>query len=242
LLAGPVFQPRTDLDENAPELARARDLARRAATLLQAQSPLADEAANLAAKPQAALRDLRKRQVDALVAAIPVHSSRSGVWVVHQPGMLAKLAKAADRDAAVSAAGGATGRITLTIDSRTNDGSLVGVTLNSDDQPELRRKFSGRFQLDASANRVLLNLRSTQPPPSRAPAEGEFKRVINWSSLLLEVRGNSLCGIATVGPPDGSTVLNVAFGASTAGAAAPAPTVNRSKPTPRPRPTTARAK
>ena len=63
----------------------------------------------------------------------------------------------------------------------------------------------------SSANRLLLNLRATQPPPTRPPAEGDLKRVIYWNSLLLELRGNALFGIATAGLTDTPTILNVVF-------------------------------
>src|SRR5947207_3081539 len=65
LVVGPIVPTRTDLDNDSPELARARALASSARGLLPPQSPLADDAKNLAEQPQAALRDLRKRQVDA---------------------------------------------------------------------------------------------------------------------------------------------------------------------------------
>jgi hypothetical protein len=91
------------------------------------------------------------------------------------------------------------------------------------------------LQVDASANRLLLNLRATQPPPSKAPAEAELNRVIHWTSLLLELRGNSLIGIATVGPSDETKVLNVAFAAATNAAGA---ATGRVQPRPRQRPTT----
>jgi hypothetical protein len=242
LMVGPIIPMRADLVDDSPELTRARALARGARSLLPPQSSFANDAKDLVAQPQAALRDLRKRQVDAFVAALAPRSSRAGVWVVHKPGMLARLARSADREAAVSAAGTTSGRLAMIIESRANDGSAVAVTLNSAEQPELRRKFTGRLQVDASANRLLLNLRATQPPPSRPPAEADLKRVIYWSSFLLELRGNTLCGLATAGPSDATTVLNVAFDAPTAAAAAPSPTTGRSSPTRRPRPATARAK
>jgi hypothetical protein len=223
--------PRADLADTAPEFAPARAAATRADALLtSAQSPLADEAKALAAKPATALRILRERQVDLFITALPLHSMRTGVWVVHQPGMLAKLAKQSDRDAVLAAAGSAGGRITLTIDARNIDGTGIIATLASTDQPE-KKKFTGRLQVDASANRILLNLRTTQPP-SKAPTEAELKRVFFWSSILLELRGNSLIGIATAGPPETATVLNVAFGSPTA---APAPTPAPQKaPAPKP--------
>jgi hypothetical protein len=220
LIPGPVVPPRPDLDDNAPDLARARAVAGRASALL-AQSPQAEEAKTVADKPLTALRDLRKRQIDAFINALALRTMRSGIWVIQQPGMLAKLAKQSDREAALSAAGGAGGRLTLTIDSRTPDGTSVAITLSSPDQPEQKKKFTGRLQADASnAGRLLLNLRATQPPPTKAPNEGDLKRVIYWSSLLLELRGNSLIGVATAGPPEAVTTLNVAFGPASA---APAP-------------------
>jgi hypothetical protein len=234
LIAGPIIPARTDLHDDSPELVRARAAARRARRLLPPQSSLADEARDLITQPQAALRDLRKRQIDAFVAALALRSPRPGVWVKHRPGMLARLAKPADREAALSEAGGAGGRLTLTIDSRMSDGSNVGVTLTSDEQPDVRRKFTGRLQVDAGANRLLLNLRATQPPASRPPAEADLKRVVHWTSLLLELRNNTLCGIATAGPPDAVSVLNVAF--------APPAASPKSPPTAQPRPSPPRPK
>jgi hypothetical protein len=238
LVPGPIIPLRADLAEDDPDLQRARSIARRARGLLPPQSSLADNARDLAAQPVAALRDLRKRQVDAFVEAMTLRAPRAGGWVIHQPAVLAKLAKPAERDAVVSAAGAKGGRVTLTIDSRTNDGASVAATLTSSDQPDLKRKFTGRLQLDASANRLLLNLRSTQPPPGRPPVDADLKKVVHWTSLLLELRNNQLVGIATAGPSD-DTVMNVAFGAAQAVPAAPAaPGAARS----RPRPTTAKAK
>ena len=222
LIVGPIMPIRAELNEDVPEVARAKALARRARGLLPPQSSQADGARDLVAQPLAALRDLRKRQVDAFVAALPPRSSRAGVWINHRPGMLAKLVKSADRDAAVNAAGADGGRITLTIDSCSSDGMSVAVTLTSSGPPELKRKFSGRLLVDASANRVLLNLRATQPPPPRKNAE-DLKRIVHWNSLLLELRGNTLVGIATAGPTESATVFNVGFGPPTpaAGAAPP---------------------
>src|SRR5205085_1954827 len=91
------------------------------------------------------------------------------------------------------------------------DGSNVAVTLTSTDQPDQKRKFTGRVQVDLFANRLLLNLRA-QPAPSKALAEADLKRVINWTSLVLELRKETLCGIATAGPNDSPTILNIAFG------------------------------
>jgi hypothetical protein len=118
----------------------------------------------------------------------------------------------------------------VTIDSRTTDGTSVAVTLSSPDQPEQKKKFAGRLQADAgNANRLLLNLRATQPPPTKAPTEADLKRVIYWSSLLLELRGNSLIGVATAGPPEAVTTLNVAFG-TPAAAAPPKPPRSQTPP------------
>ena len=75
--------------------------------------------------------------------------------------------------------------------------------------------------MDASANRILLNLRAQASAP-KTLTEADLKKVLNWTSIVLELRGNSLIGIATVGPPETGTVLNVAFGPSTA-APTPAP-------------------
>ena len=230
LIVGPVVANRVDLNDDSPELAPARALARNASGLPSSQSSFAEDAKNLAEHPLAALRDLRKRQVDAFVNALAAKSSRQGVYVAHKPGLVAKMTKSADREAAISAAGGATGRLTLTVDSRANDGTAVAVTLNSADQPELKRKFSGRLQLDASANRLLLNLRATQPPPSKPPTEADLKRVIYWSSLLLELKGNNLIGIGTAGPSDATTILNVAFDAPSAAPPPPSPAPKKPPP------------
>jgi hypothetical protein len=72
--------------------------------------------------------------------------------------------------AMLAAAGSAGGRITMVVDSRTPDGNEIAVTLTTDDQPNIKRKLTGRLMLDATANRVLLNLRASQPPPSKPPA------------------------------------------------------------------------
>ena len=220
LVGGPIVPTRVDHDDNSADFARAKAIAQRAATLLTAGSPLAEDAKALAAKPLTALRDLRKRQIDAFINALGVRSTRQGIFVVRQPGTLARLAKASDRETALAAAGAGGGRLTLTIDSRTTDGTSIAATLASADKPELKKKFAGRLQLDLSGNRVLLNLRATQPPPNKPPAEGDLKRVIHWSALLLELRGNNLLGIATAGPPEAQTVMNVVF---TGPQAAPAP-------------------
>ena len=227
LLAGPIVPVRSDLSDDAPEFAHARAAARRARRLIPPQSSLADEARDLVAQPQAALRDLRKRQLDAFIGALTLRVPRPGVWVVHKPGVLARLARPAEREAALAEAGGAGGRLTLTVDGRHSDGGNVTVTLTSADQPKVQRRFSGRLQVDVSANRLLLNLRATQPPPSRPPTQDELKQVVHWTSLLLDLRNNTLCGIATAGPSDAVTVLNVSF--------AP-PSGSRATTTGRPRP------
>jgi hypothetical protein len=208
LVVGPVTPPRADLNEETPEVARAKALARRARGLVPPQSSQADEARDLAQQPLAALRDLRKKQIDAFASALQPRSTRAGVWVVQKPGQLAKLVKPSDRDATVNAAGADGGRFTFTVDSRMADGSAINVTLTTTDQPEQKRKFSGRLQLDASANRLVLNLKATQPPPPRKGADD--KRITQWNSMLLELRGNALVGIATAGPND-ANVFNVAF-------------------------------
>jgi hypothetical protein len=188
------------------------------------------------------LRDLRKRQIDAFVDALDPRSTRAGVWVIHKPANLAKLAKPSDRDALVSAAGAGGGRFVLTVDSRMSDGTGIGVTLTSADQPDQKRKFQGRLQVDGSTSaRLLLNLRATQPPPPKPPSEAELKRVIHWTSLLLEQRGKSLIGIATAGPSEQTTVLDVAFAAATP-APNPEPANKPTPPKPPQRPATARAK
>jgi hypothetical protein len=242
LIAGPILPARPDLDDNSPALARARVIAQRTESLLPPASSLDGEARALAAQPLTALRDLRKRQVDALVAALAPRTSRAGIWVTHRPGLLARLARPADREAVLGEAGVGGGRLILTIDSRMTDGSAIAAILTEPEQPELHRKFNGRLQVDASTpSRLLLNLRATQPPPARPPALADLKRVVHWTSLLLELRGNALIGIATAGPAEAATTLNVVF--ANAAPVNPAPPANTRAPAKAPpRPTTSRSK
>lgn len=228
LIPGPVIAARPDLDEGAEALALARAAARRALRLLPQQSPLAEDARQVIAQPQVALRSFRERQLSEYIAALPLRTPHSGVFVPQQPGLIARLSKPADRETALREAGAAGGKLTLVVDSRMTDGSNVTVTISSQEQPEVRRKFTGRLQVDISANRLLLNLRSTQPPPPRPGTEAELRRIAHWTSMLLELRNDALCGIATAGPAGATTVFNVAFAR-----AAPAPDAPKAA---RPRP------
>jgi hypothetical protein len=232
IVGGPINAPRADLTDASPELAPAKAAAALAASALPGNPALLNDAKNAQTAPLTALREMRKRQLDAFVAALDAKTTRNGGFAVHKPGQLAKMVKQGEREATVSAAGAGGGKLIMTVDSRSPDGTNIAVTLTSPDQPELKRKFSGRLHVDASnALRLLLVLRSTQPPPGKPPGDAELRRVIYWTSLTLELRGTQLLGVATAGPADGTTVLNVAFGPPTA-AKEPAPPATPVKPKP----------
>ncbi len=200
LLPGPVLLPKVALADSTPALVQAKAAAQRVLAILPTSSPLAADATALSTDPQAALHDLRKKQLDEFLAAIPAQKFRNGVWAIHRPGLLNKLA----------VTGRATpNRITLTIDTRGPTGEVTA-TLANPETPAIKRKLAGRIQVDASANRLLLQLRAA-PSFNRAATEADIKTINAWTRLLLEVKDTQLRGIAEVGAGDGMITLNVAF-------------------------------
>lgn len=209
IIMGPVIPPKIVLADTIPAVVQSKALAQKVVDLNPSQGALVDQAKSLLADPQTALQQLRKKQLEDFVNAIPERKQRPGVWTIHKPGALAKVSSHGGRES-VARSGGAAGRLMLIIDQRSKEGMDVGATLFAPDQPNVRKKFTGRLHVDSSSNRVLLQLRAggtTNKPPN----EAELKQVNLWTRLLLEVRDNDLRGIAEVGPIDNPTIVNVGF-------------------------------
>lgn len=213
LVAGPVIPPKSSVPDTAPAIMQAKASAKRAAALVPESSPIAAAAKALIADPQAALRDVRKKQLDEFLAALAPQKSRAGVWILRSANTAGprKLGTTAGRQAALGAGPDKSGRLQLIIDSRGPAGEVVATLINPD-QPTIKRKINGRVHVDASANRLLLQLKS-QTPPTRPPTEADVKSVNNWTRMVLDLRGNDLVGIGEVGAGEGAILLHVGFDA-----------------------------
>ena len=209
IVMGPVIPPKMVLADTAPAVVQARAIAQKVVDLNPPQAGLVDQAKALLADPDGALHDLRKKQLDDFVNAIPERKQRPGVWTIHKPGALAKVSSHGGRES-LAKGGGAAGRLMLIIEQRSKEGMDVGATLFAPDQPNVRKKFNGRLHVDASSNRVLLQLRAGGTT-NKPPTEADLKQVNLWTRLLLEVKDNDLRGIAEVGPIDNPTIVNVGF-------------------------------
>ena len=209
LFIGPVVLPKTALADTTPVIVQAKAAAKRVLAILPSGSPLTADANALLSDPQTALRDLRKRQLDEFLAALPTQKFRTGVWTVHRPGALARLSTSNGREAIARANHTTAGKMTLTIDTRGSTGEVTA-TLANPEQPNLKRKIAGRLQVDGSANRLLLQLRAP-PNTTRPPTEADYKLAASWTRLLLELHGTELRGIAEVGAGDNAVTLDIAF-------------------------------
>jgi hypothetical protein len=209
IVMGPVIPPKIVLADTVPSVVAAKAMAQRVVDLNPPQGGLVDQAKALLADPQSALHDLRKKQLDDFVNAIPERKQRPGVWTIHKPGALAKVSSHGGRES-VAKSGGAAGRLMLIIDQRSKEGMDVGATLFAPDQPTVRKKFTGRLHVDSSSNRVLLQLRAASTT-NKPPTEADLKQANLWTRLLLEVKDNDLRGIGEVGPIDNPTIVNVGF-------------------------------
>ena len=201
LFVGPVVLPKVTLADTTPAIVQAKAAAKQVLAFVPADSPLVAEANAFAADPQSALRDLRKRQLDDFLTAIPPQKFRTGVWALHRPGALGRLSATAARNSP--------NKMTLTIDTRGAAGEVTA-TLTNPDQANLKRKLAGRVQVDASANRLLLNLHA--PPNSlRPPTEADIKLAAAWTRLLLEAHGTQLRGVAEIGAGDNPILVDIVF-------------------------------
>ena len=211
LANGPAVMPKVTLADNTPALAQAHADARKALDILPPDSPLAAEAKAIDADPQTALHDYRKKQLDDFIAALPQQKSRTGVWAVHKPGLLAKMMTPQGRQSALSGGGDRAGHVTMIVDARNANGDVT-VTLFNPDQPTTKRKLAGHVQVDNSANRLILQLKS--PPTTPRPiADADLKVLNNWTRMLLELKTDTLRGTVEVGTGDSAVVLNIGFDA-----------------------------
>jgi hypothetical protein len=209
LIPGPVIPPKVPIPDNSPLLARAKSAAKRAVAILPASSALVAEANAIATDPAAALRDLRKKQMDDFLQVLAPQKSRAGVWMIRKPGGMQKISTAGGRSSALGAGADKAGKVTLIIDARGAAGE-ISATLINPDQPNVKRKLNGRLHVDASANRLILALHAPFSG-TRAPTEADIKTVTTWTRLLLEQHGNDLRGLAEVGAGDNALVLQIGF-------------------------------
>jgi hypothetical protein len=187
---------RLALPETDPLLLWARAAAQHAADLLPASSSLAADAKALLKDPVAVARQEWKQQLDPLVAALPANKIRQGTWT------LRPAEKGGARE---------TGKVTLTIESRSAGGDDIAATLTAPDQANVHQRMIGRVEIDAEQNRLLIHLRNPaiQPAGRAAP---DYKLPAGWTNLYLVLKDEKLVGAVRCGPGTTGPVLEVTFG------------------------------